>query len=87
SSCLLLPDSDRRDRLGPALAVGGILYLVLSFAYAFTFTYAYTLDLFRDMGLPVFLVAGLLTGLPALALQPVKALAPRPPRMRLLIIG
>ena len=87
SSCLLLPDPDRSDRLGPALAVGGVLYLVLSFAYAFTFTYAYTLDLFRDLGLPVFLIAGLLTGLPALALPPVKTPAPRPSRMRLLVIG
>jgi endonuclease/exonuclease/phosphatase family metal-dependent hydrolase len=87
SSCLLPPDPERRDRLGPALAVGGVLYLVLSFAYAFTFTYAYTLDLFRDMGLPVFLVAGLLTGLPALALPPVKAPAPRSSRMHLLVIG
>ena len=87
SSCLLLPDPEKRDRLGPALAIGGIVYLVLSFAYAFTFTYAYTLDIFRGLGLPVFLVAGLLTGLPALALPPVKAPASRPSRMRLLVIG
>ena len=87
SSCLLLPGPERPNRLGPALAVGGVLYLVLSFAYAFTFTYAYTLELFRDLGLPVFLVAGLLTSLPALALPPVKAPASRPSRTRLLVIG
>ena len=87
SSCLLLPDPEQRDRLGPALAVGGIVYLVLSFAYAFTFTYAYTLDLFRDLGLPVFLIAGLLTGLPALALPPVKTPASRPSNTRLFAIG
>jgi len=87
SSCLLLPDPEQRDRLGPALAVGGIVYLVLSFAYAFTFTYAYTLDLFRDLGLPVFLIAGLLTGLPALALPSAKTPASRPSNTRLLAIG
>ena len=87
SSCLLLPDPDRRDRIGPALAVGGVLYLVLSFAYAFTFTYAYTLDLFRDLGLPVFLVAGLLTALPALALPPARAPVPLSSAKRLLVIG
>jgi len=63
------------------------VYLVLSFAYAFTFTYAYTLDLFRDLGLPVFLIAGLLTGLPALALPPAKTPASRPSKVRLLAIG
>jgi len=87
SSCILLPDPKRRERLGLGLAVGGVLYLILSFAYAFTFTYAYTLDLFRDLGLPVFLVAGLLTGLPALALPAVKAALPRPSSTRLLAAG
>ena len=87
SSSLLRPGPDRGDRLGAALAVGGILYLVLSFAYAFTFTYAYTLDLFRDMGLPVFLIAGLLTGLPALALPLARTPASRPSNVRLLTIG
>jgi endonuclease/exonuclease/phosphatase family metal-dependent hydrolase len=87
SSCLLLPDSGRRERLGPALAVGGILYLVLSFAYAFTFTYAYTLDLFCGLGLPVFLAAGLLTGLPALALPAAETAASRPSRARLLAMA
>jgi endonuclease/exonuclease/phosphatase family metal-dependent hydrolase len=87
SSCLLLPNPDRRERLGSALAAGGILYLVLSFAYAFTFTYAYTLDLFRGLGLPVFLVAGLLTGLPALLLPVVETPVSRPSKARLLAIG
>ena len=55
-----------KDRLGAGLAVGGVLFLILSFAYAFAFTYPYTVDIFRDMGLPVILVAGLLSGLPTL---------------------
>jgi endonuclease/exonuclease/phosphatase family metal-dependent hydrolase len=80
----LVPRQGRRDRLGFALALGGILYLILSFAYAFTFTYAYTLDLFRDLGLPVFLVAGLLTGLPVLGLHATRAPVSRPSRRRLL---
>ena len=83
-SCPLLPRRGGRDRLGPALALGGVLYLILNFAYAFTFTYAYTLDLFRDLGLPVFLVAGLLTGLPALGLSAAEAPTSRPSRQRLL---
>ncbi len=84
-SCPLSPLRGGRDRLGPALALGGILYLVLNFAYAFTFTYAYTLDLFRDLGLPVVLVAGLLTALPALGLSTTRVPpASRPSRQRLL---
>ncbi len=87
SSCILLPEPKRRERLGAGLAAGGILYLILSFAYAFTFTYAYTLNLFRDLGLPVFLVAGLLTGLPALALPAAKSALPRPSSTRLIALG
>jgi endonuclease/exonuclease/phosphatase family metal-dependent hydrolase len=56
----------QRPRTGPGLALGGILFLVLSFLYAFAYTYAYTLDLFRGIGLPVFLLAALLAALPAL---------------------
>ncbi len=85
SSCLLLPGTGRQDRLGSALAIGGVLYLILSFAYAFTFTYAYTLDLFRDLGLPVFLIAGLLTGLPALLLPTERVPALLPSRARLIV--
>jgi endonuclease/exonuclease/phosphatase family metal-dependent hydrolase len=68
-----------RDRLGPGLALGGLLFLVLSFAYAFAFTYPYTLALFRGTGLPIFLAAGLLAGLPALG-RPgaAEAAVPRP---------
>jgi endonuclease/exonuclease/phosphatase family metal-dependent hydrolase len=87
SSSLLLPDPAPRERIGPALAVGGVLYLVLSFAYAFSFTYAYTLDLFRDLGLPVFLLAGLLTGLPALLLPSAGTPVSPPSRARLFAIG
>ncbi|MBN1137525.1 MAG: endonuclease/exonuclease/phosphatase family protein [Anaerolineae bacterium] len=61
------PDhSDRRDRMELGLAWGGILFLILGFVWAFAFTYAYTLDIFRGIGLPVFLAAGLLAGLPGL---------------------
>jgi len=56
----------QKARTGSGLALGGILFLVLSFLYAFSFTYAYTLDLFRGIGLPVFLLSGLLAALPAL---------------------
>jgi endonuclease/exonuclease/phosphatase family metal-dependent hydrolase len=66
----------RHDRSGLWLAVGGLLFLVLSFAYAFTFTYAYTLDLFRGMGLPLFVVAGLITALPGLRHRPQAAAMP-----------
>lgn len=76
-SCFLVRREGRPDRLGWGLAGGGVLFLVLSFAYAFTFTYPYTLALFRNMGLPVFLVAGLLTALPALSLPRTTA----PPRL------
>jgi endonuclease/exonuclease/phosphatase family metal-dependent hydrolase len=40
--------------------------LLLSFGLAFAFTYAYVVPAFRDMGLPVVLVATLLAALPAL---------------------
>jgi len=63
----LRPDHSRQqDRTGPGLAMGGILFLILGFFWAFAFTYAYTLDVFRGVGLPVFLAAGLLAGLPSL---------------------
>jgi endonuclease/exonuclease/phosphatase family metal-dependent hydrolase len=80
-SILTLPNHSRTDRLGPALAWGGVLFLILSFAHAFTFTYAYTLDLFRGMGLPVFLTAGLVAGLPALWVQPTGGPASTPRRV------
>jgi endonuclease/exonuclease/phosphatase family metal-dependent hydrolase len=60
------------------LAMGGLLFLVLSFGYAFTFTYAYTLDVFREMGLPLFLAAGLIAALPGLRRQPGTAAVPWP---------
>jgi endonuclease/exonuclease/phosphatase family metal-dependent hydrolase len=63
---LTLRPASPRDRLGLALSVGGIAFLILSFLNAFSYTYAYTLDLFRGTGLPTFLVAGLLCGLGAL---------------------
>jgi endonuclease/exonuclease/phosphatase family metal-dependent hydrolase len=59
---------DDAGRPGLALALGNLLFFFLHLAYAFTFTYAYTLDLFRGLGLPVFLVSALLVGLPLLRL-------------------
>jgi endonuclease/exonuclease/phosphatase family metal-dependent hydrolase len=56
--------NDQDHQPGWGLALGGIMFLVLSFASAFTFTYPYTLTLFRNMGLPVFLLAGILVALP-----------------------
>jgi endonuclease/exonuclease/phosphatase family metal-dependent hydrolase len=82
-SVLMLPGGSQKDRLGPALAWGGILFLILSFIHAFTFTYAYTLDLFRGMGLPLFLAAGLLTGLPAFWVQPTDEPARLPRRAQM----
>lgn len=63
---------------GPALALGNVLFLLLQLAYAFTFTYAYTLDLFRGLGLPVFVIAALLVGMPLLRLLPRTERASRP---------
>jgi endonuclease/exonuclease/phosphatase family metal-dependent hydrolase len=65
-ACFSHPSINGKKRTGLALALAGILFLVLSFAYAFAFTYAYTFDLFRDAGLPIFLVAGFFFGLPVL---------------------
>jgi len=63
----LTPDhSDQKDRTELGLALGGTLFLILGFVWAFAFTYAYILDIFRGVGLPVFLAAGLLAGLPGL---------------------
>jgi len=59
-------DSRQRDRTGAGLALGGVAFLILGFLWAFAFTYAYTLEIFRGVGLPVFLAAGLLAGLPGL---------------------
>ncbi|MGC9334179.1 MAG: endonuclease/exonuclease/phosphatase family protein, partial [Anaerolineae bacterium] len=67
-----------RDLLGGALVLGNVLYLLLSFAYAFTFTYAYTLEIFRNMGLAVFLIAGLMTSAPLLILPAVRERLPWP---------
>jgi len=59
-------DSKERDRTGLGLALGGLVFLILGLVWAFAFTYAYTLEIFRGVGLPVFLAAGLLAGLPGL---------------------
>jgi endonuclease/exonuclease/phosphatase family metal-dependent hydrolase len=84
-SSFLAENRQGKDVLGAALSLGNVLYLLLSFAYAFTFTYAYTLELFRNKGLTVFLVAGVLTGLPLLLLPALKKRAAWPSVMRWLV--
>jgi endonuclease/exonuclease/phosphatase family metal-dependent hydrolase len=84
-SALWAQNRQGRDSLGVALSVGNILYLLLSFIYAFTFTYAYTLELFRDMGLTVFLAAGVVTAMPLLILPAVKERVPWPSVARWLV--
>ncbi len=69
---------DGKGGPGPALALGNLLFFLLHLAYAFTFTYPYTLDLFRGLGLPVFLLAALLVGLPLFRLPARAGRAPRP---------
>lgn len=77
-SCLPVRCQNRSDRLGPALALGNLLFLLFSFAYAFTFTYPYLLEIMRGLGLAVFLLAGLLAAVPALRHPPVDRRPPRP---------
>ena len=72
----------RGNHVGLSLALGLIFFLLINFAYAFAFTYAYTLDFFRGSGLPIVLVAGLLTAIPAVLRAP-HAPAPPPRRIRL----
>jgi endonuclease/exonuclease/phosphatase family metal-dependent hydrolase len=84
--CFSPGHANRPSRMPLGLALGGIVFLILSFAYAFAFTYAYTLDLFRGTGLPVCLVAGLLAALPALRRLNLEVWA-RPPRPRLIQLG
>ncbi|MFH1085191.1 MAG: hypothetical protein V1772_05470, partial [Chloroflexota bacterium] len=65
---LLLPTSLASGRNGVRRGVGlGLLVLVLlSALHALAFTYAYTLDLFRGMGLPAFLLGAAIAAAPGL---------------------
>lgn len=63
-SSILRPAPLNGQRVGPRLALGWFFFLLINFANAFAFTYPYTLELFRGVGLPVFLTAGLLATLP-----------------------
>ena len=71
---LLIPFSlarpHHRERTSLALALGHLLFLAINFAFAFTFTYAETIPAFRGMGLPVILIAGFISALPALRTTP-----------------
>ena len=58
-------DPRRRNGAGVALALGFLLFLLLNFAFAFTFTYPYTIPAFREMGLPIALVAVAIASFPA----------------------
>lgn len=79
-ACFSPDQSGQGKYLSAGLALGGVVFLVLSFAYAFAFTYPYTLDLFHKMGLPIILVAGLLTALPGLRSSGIGESASLPPR-------
>ncbi|MCR4407913.1 MAG: endonuclease/exonuclease/phosphatase family protein [Anaerolineae bacterium] len=72
----------RPERIHIWLTVGLLFFLVINFAYAFTFTYAYTLEFFRGMGLPIVLIAALLTTLPALLRAGAPVIPPPPPLPR-----
>jgi len=63
----------RRERTGLALVLGFLLFLALDFAFAFTFTYPYTIPAFREMGLPVVLIATFVSAFPALRPMPVES--------------
>jgi len=62
-------DEAHTDHTGPGLALGLLLLLVLNLALGFAFTYPYTLRLMQGMGLPVYLVAGLIV----VGLSPVRS--------------
>jgi endonuclease/exonuclease/phosphatase family metal-dependent hydrolase len=63
-SALPSPTPDHKTGLG--LALGNMVFLILSFGLAFAFTYPYTLSALRDTGIAWYLVAALLTGLAVL---------------------
>jgi endonuclease/exonuclease/phosphatase family metal-dependent hydrolase len=52
-------DVDDRQRIGPALTLGLLFFLVANFLNAFAFTYPYTLPAMRGMGWAVYLAAAL----------------------------
>jgi endonuclease/exonuclease/phosphatase family metal-dependent hydrolase len=60
-SALPRPASDRKTGVG--LALGNLIFLILSFGLAFAFTYPYTLSALRGTGIAWYLAAALLTGL------------------------
>jgi endonuclease/exonuclease/phosphatase family metal-dependent hydrolase len=64
--CFPLRVEGQKDLLGLSLSLGGIVFLLLGLAYGFAFSYAYTAAFLRDTGLYIFLVAGILAGLPSL---------------------
>jgi endonuclease/exonuclease/phosphatase family metal-dependent hydrolase len=64
--CFALHKVGQKDLLGLSLALGGVVFLLLGLAYGFAFNYAYTAAILRDTGLYIFLVAGILAGLPSL---------------------
>jgi hypothetical protein len=63
-SALPRPTPDHKTGLG--LALGNMIFLILSFGLAFAFTYPYTLSALRGTGIAWYLVAALLTGLAVL---------------------
>lgn len=70
----------QKERTGPALALGMLLFLALNFALAFAFTYPYTIPAFRDKGVYVFVLAAVFICIPVLFYRPAQAEAAPPKR-------
>jgi endonuclease/exonuclease/phosphatase family metal-dependent hydrolase len=58
-----LPRPAAGRKTGVGLALGNLVFLILSFGLAFAFTYPYTLSALRGSGIACYLAAALLTGL------------------------
>lgn len=72
----------RRERIGPALALGMLLFLALNFALAFAFTYPYTIPAFRGKGVYVFVLAAAFICVPVLFYRPAQSEPTAPQRAR-----
>jgi endonuclease/exonuclease/phosphatase family metal-dependent hydrolase len=61
----------RERPVGPMLALGMLLFLVLNFLNAFAFTYPYSLPLMRGLGWAVYLAASFVAGLGFVSQSPM----------------
>ena len=73
SAFFCIVGSRPKDRTGPALALGMLLFLALNFALAFAFTYPYTIPAFRDKGAYVFVLAAVFICIPVLFYRPAQS--------------